>query len=498
MIWDDPHDAKLTWIFFARDSSPTAPFTQAVINTFIAGGNAGFAGSGLPFMIRFERINTYAYLGIVPTAAPPEALMKAMGLLNQAAPGVFKLMMGRMTAGMTKQQEAASNPIIERFDSYWLEEVLPEIKQHIAYFENTDLPSLSLDQLRVHLAEALTRTERMGALHGIVMPMQYAMSQFEELYRELFEGASTLDALRLTQGLDNMTMAGDRALWQLSRAALAEPEVRRILTGGAVAQVIPALEKSAVSRQFLADLRAWLAVYGQRLNSVFALGELSWIEDPTPAIEYLRAYVAQPQPRPEMEPAVLAAGREQAVAEARAKLAGYPKPIITRFETLLKAAQTATVIHEDHNVWIDQRLFYHIRRLIVEFGQRLFQNGMLDTPKDVFELTPDELLNGRNPPLRALVQERKAEMEHFSQVSAPPMVGTMPAFDMGDGGPMVRAMFKGEMSPANNGNVDANMVKWLAGSAGVVRGTARVIHSLAEAGKLQKGDVLIAPSTEPP
>ena len=45
--------------------------------------------------------------------------------------------------------------------------------------------------------------------------MLFAMSQFEELYRELFEGASTLDALRLTQGLDNLTMKGDRWLWRL-------------------------------------------------------------------------------------------------------------------------------------------------------------------------------------------------------------------------------------------------------------------------------------------
>ena len=36
------------------------------------------------------------------------------------------------------------------------------------------------------------------------------------------------------------------------------------------------------------------------------------------------------------------------------------------------------------------------------------------------------------------------------------------------------------------------------GSAGVVRGTARVIHSLAEAGKLQPGDVLVTKMTTPP
>jgi hypothetical protein len=120
------------------------------------------------------------------------------------------------------------------------------------------------------------------------------MSQFEELYCELFEGATTLDALRLTQGFDNKTMEGDRALWRLSRAARSIPEVREILSKHAADEVIPALEKSAASQPFLADLHKWLAYYGQRLNSVFALDQPSWIEDPTPAIQNLQAYVRCP------------------------------------------------------------------------------------------------------------------------------------------------------------------------------------------------------------
>ena len=63
-----------------------------------------------------------------------------------------------------------------------------------------------------------------------------------------------------------------------------------------------------------------------------------------------------------------------------------------------------------------------------------------------------------------------------------------------DGGSMVRALFKGELSPANTGNGDMNKAKGLPGSAGVARGTAKVIHSLAEAGKLRPGDVLVATS----
>jgi len=498
IVWDDPRDAKLTWMNVPQYKTPISPLIHAVIGAFLVGGNAGFEGAGLPFQIRVERFNTYPYMGMLPKAAPPEAVMKAMGMLNRAAPGVFKMMMGKVGAGMSKQQEAALNPLIERFDAYWNDELLPEIKQHIAYFESSDLRGMSLDQLRAHLAEALKRGERMGALHGVVLPMLFAMSQFEELYCELFEGATTLDALRLTQGFDNKTMEGDRALWRLSRAARSTPEVRAILSGHAAGDVIPALEKSSASQQFLADLRSWLAQYGQRLNSVFALGEPSWIEDPTPAIQNLQAYVAQPDLRPEMEPAALVAEREKAVAEARAKLTGYPQPVVARFETLLKAAQVATVVHEDHNFWIDQRMFYHVRRLIIEFGQRLAQAGTLEAVNDVFYLMPDELQNGRDVPMKRLVQERKAEMERFSRVTPPPMLGTMPAFEMTDGGSMIRALFKGEMSPANTGNGEANKVKGVAGSAGVARGTARVIHSLAEAGKLQPGDVLVAISTEPP
>ena len=118
--WDDPRDAKLTWMSSPQFKTPILPLIHAVIGAFLVGGNAGFEQAGLPFQVRVERFNTYAYMGMVPKAAPPEAAMKAMGMLNRAAPGVFKMMMGKVGAGMSKQQEAALNPIIEKFETYWL------------------------------------------------------------------------------------------------------------------------------------------------------------------------------------------------------------------------------------------------------------------------------------------------------------------------------------------------------------------------------------------
>jgi len=525
--WENPADAKLTWQLESHATEPMVPLTNSVWSAAIRGSIPALGQLGLPFNARAASINGYLYVAFVPTAAPPEAVMKTIGAVNRLAPGLVKVLIGRMAAGMTKQQLDKLNPILARFDVFWQDELLPEIKQHLAYFESCDLRGLSLAQLRAHFAESLRRVERMGgALHMLAgVPAIFAMSQFEELYCDLFEDATPLDALRLLQGFDNKPLEGDRALWQLSRAALNMPGVRQTLAERAAADVIPALEQSGEGWRFLADLLAYLNQYGQLLNPFFALTEPSWIEDPTTVIECLKAYATRPDTRPEAEQARLAAEREKAVAEARAKLAGYPQPIVTQFETLLKAAQTGAVVLEDHNYWIDQRMWYNMRRLGLEFGRRLAEAGALETTDDVFYLTADELLDekaahpersggrastrldsarpapaaqSKDVSLQERVRERRAEMEHFRRVTPPPMLGAMPPFDLADGGPLFRAIMKSDgLAPAGSHD-DSQALKGQAGSPGVARGIARVINTLAEASKLLPGDVLITKMTTPP
>ncbi len=498
--WADPEDAKLTWQFDVHATQPMAPLSCSVGAATLRGFSPGFAQLGVPIHMRALFIHGYPYGAVVPTAAPPEAVIKTIGAVNRVAPAVVKMLMGRMAAGMEKQQLARLNPILARLDTYWQDELLPEIKQHLAYFESCDRRGLSLELLRAHFAEGLRRAERLGELHlRATLPAMFAVSQFEELYRELFEDATPLEALRLLQGFDNQSLAGDRVLWLLSRAALTMPSVRQALAECSAADVIPALEQSGEGRRFLADLRAYLNQYGQRLNVFGGLTEPSWIEDPTPAIECLKAYTMRPDTRPEAEQAWLAAEREKAIAEARTKLAGYPQPVVTRFETLLKAAQSGTGIKEDSH-WAVVPIFYQMRRLALEFGRRLAEAGTLATVDDVFYLTEDELLDGGGgvtPPLRQRVRERRAELEDFRRVTPPPMLGAMPAFEPPDGGALFRAMMKTEMGSTGDSG-DSQTLKGVAGSPGMVRGMAKVIRSLAEAGKLRPGDVLIAQMTLPP
>ncbi|HEY1409711.1 MAG TPA: PEP-utilizing enzyme [Promineifilum sp.] len=499
--WADPADARLTWMRDTHISEPITPLAYSVVAAVVLGFNPAQQSLGVPIAFRLLFFNGYPYGAMVPTDGPPEAVVKTIEAVSRVAPGLIKMLMGRVMAGQAKQIVGRLSPTFARVDAYWRYDLLPEIKHHFAYFESMDLRGLSLEQLRAHFAESLRRAERLGELHAKAGSVTIAMVDFEELYCELFDGATTLDALRLLQGFDNFSLEGDRALWRLSRLALSMPGVRQALAEPAAADIIPALEQTAEGRRFLGDLRDYLEKYGKRLNS-FAAGmvEPSWIEDPIPAVECLKAYMTVTEADPEAEQARLAAEREKAVAQARAKLAGYPQPVVERFETLLKAAQAGGSIRED-NHWVVERLFYEMRRLALEFGRRLVETGVLATAEDVFYLTSDELLEEGTRPsarVRERVDERKADLQRFRRLTPPPLLGTMPHFEV-DAGSVFAIGAKAHgigVLPPDSG--DSHTLNGIAGSPGVVRGTARVLYSLAEAGKLLPADVLVAKATMPP
>ena len=81
-------------------------------------------------------------------------------------------------------------------------------------------------------------------------------------------------------------------------------------------------------------------------------------------IENLKDYLTQPGRDLEAELGAQAAEREELVAKVREQLQSYSQPVSSRFETLLKAAQVAAVLHEEHNYWIDQRCQYQVRRVM--------------------------------------------------------------------------------------------------------------------------------------
>jgi pyruvate,water dikinase len=480
IAWPRPDDAAMFWtpdpLHFP---DPLHPLDFAFVErAYHSGFNSAAATYELPIRGETRRFNSYFYQSIYPLMIAPEEL-EAMGRRSQE----------RMGAAMARLAER------------WGAEQLPEIKQYLTQWRGFDLAGASMPELIEHFDRTVERATRIWEIHfEVVLPMLLAMSMFSDLYRDLFGDANALDAYRLLQGFDNKSLETDRALWRLSRRARALPWVREALTQCPDHEVLAALEQHDDGRAFLAELRVFLEEYGRRADKFAMIGVPSWIEDPAPALRNLKDYISQPDRDMAAEMARLAEARERLLAEARERLQGYPQPVIGQFGFFLKAAQEATVLQEDHNFWIDQRSMYEVRRVALELGRRLAAAGALAEPGDVVYLDIEELRASaaKLPSIdqRDLVAARKAEMERFRTIAPPPALGTLPPGAPPDN-PVNRAItrfFGGPPQPA----AEPGLLRGNAGSPGKVRGVAKIVRSLSEAGKLERDDILVAETTAPP
>ena len=426
--------------------------------------------------VEVRTINGYQYQSMVPMTGTPDE-MAAQGALA----------------------EAAVRAALGSLDEIWLGRILPEVREHLGFWDSFDLEGSTREAFAAHVAETWERLLRVWELHfEIVLPSYLAISEFDELYRGLFPEAGALDSYRLLEGLPNMTVEVGQALWTLSRRAIESAEVRDVLVSRPAAEVLPALYGTADGRAFIAALEAYVDRYGRRADKWTVVAP-SWTEDPTPVIERLQDFVRMPESEaPAVTTEAAAAAREYAIAEARERLRDYPAQIAGQFEAMLAAAQSGLVISEDHNFWIDNMSIHHLRAVLLEGGRRLVDDGSIVVANDVFMLTPEELQDALESPgadLRAVVEERLAAIALQRTLTPPPVLGAVPTAPPPDD-PFTRFAMKFNGVPQAPEN--EREVRGSAGSSGIVRGTARVIRSISEAGRVQPGDIIVAETTAPP
>lgn len=479
VVWAHPDDARGFW----QHDRMHFPDPIALLDfSFMklvhdVGFNRAAKHYGLPIRAHTRRIGGYLYSSMAPNI-PPEQ-MEAQGKIAQER----------------------IQPAIADLGDLWDSEWLPEIKHHLDALRAYDLAGASLPELLDHVDATTERVQRLWELHfRLAFPMLLAMSIFDDFYRDLFGDEDAFQAFRLLQGFQNKTLESNQELWALSRRAVAAPAVRQVVETLPVAEIIPALGASAAGRDFLGHLQQYLEAYGRR-GDTWGLRPQGWIENPASVLRNLKDYVAQPDRDLAGERAALVAQREQAVAEVRARLAGYPRPIVGQFEGLLKAAQIANVLSEEHGFWIDFSSTYEVRLVFLELGKRLVAAGTLASAEDVFFLSLEEIKANAAlvplPDLRALVTERRADLAASAILTAPPVLGTPPpsAAPQDPIGRAIVKMFGGGPPPASE---NPSEMRGSAGSPGKVTGTARVIRSLDDAGRLQPGDILVAEFTAPP
>lgn len=477
--WEDPQDSHLHWTLDEMQCpDPVTPMSHLFMrHMYEHGFNEGALAYDLPFRFQARRINTFHYGAVI-------RLVESLG--------EFEIQIS--------DAEKKMQSIITRLGDFWMSELLPEVKQNLIYWRNFNLRDVTMADLLDHLDQTIARARRLGEIHFLIgIPMLLAMSMFEESYNDLFESRGTLNAYRLLQGFNTKTLELSQGLWDLSRRAESSVEVRSILLRASSADFRTELEKFSQGRVFLRRFDAFLNEHGQRADKYVELSDPSWIEDPSPAIHLLKSYLHQDSQDPRLSTARMSSERIQLIADARDHLKRCSKNEANQFEVLLKAAQAAIVISEDHSYWIDFRTRYEVRRVLLELGTRLRHAKVIEDPNDIFYLTVDELRESSRL-LSAtsqfqLVYSRKKEMERYRRIKPPASLGS----SYGELAPDTRlgraiAKYSGSSAPSTN---EPNMLTGTPASPGVARGAARVIRSLSEIYKVKRGDILVAGTTAP-
>lgn len=222
-------------------------------------------------------------------------------------------------------------------------------------------------------------------------------------------------------------------------------------------------------------MATFLARHGFRGPADGELSNASWREDPKPIEILLAPYrTLAEDKRPDRAEAGRSEARERATRELLAALAGRER---TAARILLALGRRYIPLRVVAKAAF-QQTFDVARASARRIGVLHAEAGRLADPGDVFYLTRHELLD---PPAeaRALVAARRALRERYSALDLPLDFRGMPT-------PSVPADEPFERGP----------VVGIGASAGIVVGTARVVHEPGE-GELLPGEILVCRTTDP-
>jgi pyruvate,water dikinase len=276
-----------------------------------------------------------------------------------------------------------------------------------------------------------------------------------------------------------------RAMAELIRD---DSQFRDLLSHGALDEILAAMPDRPAFRQ---ACDAYLDQFGDRCLDELKLESPTLQDDPLPLWRAVGRFALRLE-----EPGAPAAGAIEADlragAEARVTSELAARPLRRAlYRWVLKHARVR--VRDRENLRFERtRVFGRVRRVFVELGKRLYAEGLLDDPRDVFYLEVDEVLGfvegtTVTTELKGLAKLRKLEFARFERLEPP--ADRFETRGMVHQGNDFRA-------PAAADHLQEGDLKGIGCCPGVVRGPVRVINDPRNA-LLNAGEILVAERTDP-
>lgn len=245
------------------------------------------------------------------------------------------------------------------------------------------------------------------------------------------------------------------------------------------------------------ELASFLDRYGFRCVNELKLEEPDLHEDPSFVLDAIAGYVRTKSYSIAAMEAREQGIRAEAERRARARVTGWRGAL---YFWILKQARWAVRTRENLR-FARTRIFGVARHLFRAIGDKLVRLGALESGRDVFYLTVEEVLawiEGRPVTLdvRALVRARRSEFDAYERTPAPPdRLLTYGAAGASMSWEAVLA--DGDLLRAESAaDADPDLLRGTPCCPGVVEGVVRVARGLAEAKGLA-GEILVTGRTDP-
>jgi phosphohistidine swiveling domain-containing protein len=355
--------------------------------------------------------------------------------------------------------------------------------------------------------------DRVFQYHFELLSLGYgAYLAFYELCRGMFPDIEDGTLARMVTGIDVLVLRPDDELKRLAAQAIELGIGDLVRSARSEADLQAALAGSEGGARWLADLEEtkdpWF--YFSCGTGTFYHHHRSWIDDPTLPIGTIGAHIGRLDAGEDIARpyAAIVAERERITAGHRELV---PEEQRAAFDQSLALTRTVFPYVENHAFYIDHRYLTIFWNKVREFGALLAVNGFFDEADDVFFLRHDEVRSALEdlrltwssgaaaaygpshwPPI---VERRKAIYDAMRRWSPPPALGPIPEVITEPSTVMLWGITTERIREWLTSEDGSTPLTGMSGSPGVVEGPARVLLDADGAHELQKGEILVAPTT---
>jgi pyruvate,water dikinase len=498
--WESEAEQGLFWVYDdLHCPHPLSPMYFDIGGWWLSCDHM-FRRFGTPFAVDWlaKNVNGYLYTAAIP--ADPSLQVGATEYGNRY--GARVPLDGSYASSMGAYLDGVLPVYGERFADWWRDRLVPEMLRNFSYLESQldRADSMSRMELAVLLEDAMDIHDRHWKIHWMLNFAQLSATMNLRAVMERVRGSVDEELLgRLQNSAEDRNWDSVEGLWRMKEAVKADPELRTAFVGNGAA-IRAALAASDAGRTFVTDqLEPYQREFGWRAVWSHEFIFPTWREDPEPILEQIRGYLDTDYDYAHALETVRV-DLEKASQELLAGLTGAGRDE-------LEAANAVNLrmapLTPDHHFYIDQGANARLRVVLVTLGQRLVDEGLLDVADDVLFLRYNELRAFVGDPsgtdARALVAQRRAEREAAGKVQPRDWVGTVTESQLNfpywvNWGYPERFTRSRSTDGASQGDAQ---VAGIAGSPGVVEGTARVVRTVGDFDEVAEGDILVCQMTNP-